>query len=124
MLEEMARAEGSLLDNEVIVNDLYQVRTSQAAIEKRIQSSKEMEARCDDTREQYRTIASRGSMLYDILREISVINPMYQCGFSQYVTLFKSTLLKSPGSNKLMNRINNILKEMNQAIFNHMAGGK
>ena len=122
-LKEVSQTEGNLLDNELAVNELYSIRGNTGAVEKRIQQSKELEQRTDDTREQYRAVANRGAILYEILRDYANVNPMYQIGLQQFLVLFKNTLLKSIPSAKIPVRINNLLKDLNSAVYAHFASG-
>jgi dynein heavy chain len=122
-LKEVSQTEGNLLDNELVVNELYSIRGNTGAVEKRIQQSKDLEQRTDDTREQYRPIASRGAVLYEILRDFAYVNPMYQIGLQQFLILFKNTLVKSIPSSKIPVRINNLLKDLNSSVFSHFSCG-
>ena len=52
----------------------------------------------NENRENYRTVATRGSVLYFVIAEIGLINSMYQYSLEFFMRLFKLRLEKSEQS--------------------------
>jgi dynein heavy chain len=68
IVDLVCNAEGTLVEDEMLVNELYSAKSNLISLQKRISSAQEVEAKCDKIRDQYRSVATRGALLYEILR--------------------------------------------------------
>ena len=57
--------------------------------------------RINETRESYRSIARRGSVLYFVIADLALIDPMYQYSLEFFSRLFNRRLDKSKKSTNL-----------------------
>lgn len=60
-----------------------------------------MEEKCEVIRVQYQAVATRGAVLHELVRDFSLLSPMYDYDLTQFVSLMKSTLLKCATTNKV-----------------------
>lgn len=75
--------------DETLINQLQNSKKFAAEINQRIQDSKITEDQIDETREGYRSVAYRASILFFCIIDLAGIDPMYQYSLQWFVNLFK-----------------------------------
>ena len=53
-------------------------QVTSAAINKRLAEAEQTEANITEAREKYRSVATRGSVMYFVVADMGVVDPMYQ----------------------------------------------
>ena len=71
----------------------------------------------NENRENYRTVATRGSVLYFVIAEIGLINSMYQYSLEFFMRLFKLRLEKSEQSDQLETRLSILINDITRAFY-------
>lgn len=91
----LSTAQGSLLDDEQLVNTLQSSKTISQEVVQQLIISEETEKRIDIAREGYRPSAQRASILYFVLADLPSVDPMYQFSLDSYIELFELSISKS-----------------------------
>lgn len=65
----------------------------------------------------YRASAERASILFFVLNDMGMIDPMYQFSLDAYIDLFKLSIDKSQRSQKLEDRIANLNEYHTYAVY-------
>lgn len=91
----LATAQGSLLDDEKLVNTLQSSKTIAEDVTQQLVVSEQTEKRIDIAREGYRSSAQRASILFFVLTDMATIDPMYQFSLDAYFELFENSISKS-----------------------------
>ncbi|KAH8054009.1 dynein light chain binding protein [Aureococcus anophagefferens] len=91
LLEALATAEGDLLENALLIESLTRTKEASREISTRAASA-EASATLDARREAYRGFSRDGSRLYFLVRDLVLVNPMYQVSLASFVRLFEAAL--------------------------------
>ena len=84
-----------ILDEDYLINILEDSKKTSKEISARIEQSVEVEIEINETRNQYKSVAVRGSVLYFVVADLSKIDPMYQYSLSYFKRLFNVAIEKS-----------------------------
>ena len=66
-----------------------------------------------------RSVATRGSILYFLIVELSKVNVMYQSALRQFLVLFDSAVTKSKPTHIIEKRITNILDFLTKSVWKY-----
>ena len=113
----MNEAQGSLLDDEQLVNTLQTSKATSQEVSEQLQTAETTEAKIDAAREGYRECAERASILFFVLNDMGRIDPMYQFSLDAYIELFNLSIDKSQRSSKLEERIINLNDYHTYAVY-------
>jgi dynein heavy chain, axonemal len=123
ILSMLAAASGNILDDEELINALARSKKTSLAINNRLleaeQTTKEIEA----SREGYRCVATRGSVIYFVVANLALIDPMYQYSLQYYKGLFVSRLQKTEKKELLKERLDLLIEDITISIYNNVCRG-
>ncbi|KAI8923518.1 dynein heavy chain and region D6 of dynein motor-domain-containing protein [Entophlyctis helioformis] len=105
ILHLLSTAQGSLLDDEKLVNTLQSSKSIAEEVTQQLVVSEQTEKRIDAAREAYRPAAQRASILYFVLNDLASVDPMYQFSLDAYVELFEKSIAKSKRYEDINERI-------------------
>ncbi|CAM9180031.1 unnamed protein product [Ectocarpus fasciculatus] len=92
ILRLLSESQGSLLDDEHLVNTLQQSKVTSSEVSKQLKVAEDTEKKIDIARSGYRTAAVRASLTYFVLDDMSRVDPMYQFSLDAYVDLFLQSI--------------------------------
>lgn len=117
LLSRLSSSEGSLVDDEELIEVLGVTKTTAEEVNQKLKISEVTERKITVAREEFRAVATRGSILYFLIVEMSNVNVMYQNSLKQFLVIFDNSITKSTKSNNTEERINNILKYLTYEIW-------
>ncbi|KAL8438977.1 hypothetical protein Efla_006922 [Eimeria flavescens] len=88
----LANAEGDILADDTFLEFLEDSRTTYEAIERRMSEASVAADKLEQTRQRYRPLAQRGSLLYLALCDLSLLDPFYQWSLEAFTNQLQSTL--------------------------------
>ncbi|CAM9238748.1 unnamed protein product, partial [Choristocarpus tenellus] len=95
ILYMLANASGNILDDEELINALSQSKVTSKAINERLTEAEATTREINETRESYRVVATRGSIIYFVMAGLSNVDPMYQYSLNFYKELFTQRLQRA-----------------------------
>ncbi|CAF1079469.1 unnamed protein product [Adineta steineri] len=100
--------EGSVLDDPSLVEVLNANKRIAIEVKEKVAIAEETKLKISTAREEYRPVAIRGSIIYFLMSEITLVNHMYQISLQQFLSLFHESMLKSNKIAAIQKRIQNI----------------
>ena len=92
-----------------------------AVISQRLKEAEATEQSISVTRERYRVVAIRGSVLYFVVANMSDVDPMYQFSLKYFKQLFNNTILISEKNKDLNRRLNILLNATTADVYRNVA---
>jgi dynein heavy chain len=78
----------TLLDDIDLINTLESSKLTSEEIKLKIDESVILEQVIESTRNQYKSVSIRGSILFFVIKDLSIIDPMYQYSLQYIKRLF------------------------------------
>lgn len=79
------------------------------------------EKKISTAREKYRVVATRGSVMYFVVADMSEVDPMYQFSLKYFKQLFNTTIETSEKSDQLEKRLEILLDQVTIDIYRNVA---
>ncbi|CAE7570289.1 DYH1B [Symbiodinium sp. CCMP2456] len=98
LLEQLADSSGNILENEPLIQSLEQTKAAAITISESLTESSRLQMDLDQQREVYRPLATLGSRIFILVKELSVIDHMYRFSLEAFMALFNKVLNLQLGS--------------------------
>lgn len=106
-----------MVDDEDLISVLQETKATAEAVNAKLQVSEQTEVKIMKAREEFRAVATRGSILYFLIVEMSNVNVMYQNSLKQFLMIFDNSINKSIKSSITEERIVNILQYLTYEVW-------
>lgn len=96
ILDRLAKSDQeTLLDTDDLIIVLKKSKEKSAEIAIELESAEGIQKAVNETRNQYRSISIRGSLLYFVITDLALIDPMYQYSLGYVKNLFVKAIRES-----------------------------
>lgn len=123
LLERLTSNTGDLLDDEELVGVLANTKAKAAEVNAKLIAADETRSNIAEKREQFRPAATRGSVLYFSIVEMSLVNVMYQTRLNQFLELFMGSVDKAEKASLASKRVSNIIETMTYMTYRYVNRG-
>ena len=123
LLERLSSNDGDLLEDQELVGVLTNTKTKAAEVNLKLIAADETKLSIGEKREQFRPAATRGSVLYFAIVELSMVNVMYQTSLAQFLELFMSSMDHAEKAALASKRVANIIETMTYITYRYINKG-
>ena len=123
LLERLSENTGNLLDDEELIGVLADTKSKSTDVKEKLIAAAEMKKNINEKREQYRPVATRGSVLYFSIVDMSNVNCMYQTSLDQFQQQFDGSMDLAEKASLASKRVNNIIITMTYLTYRYINRG-
>lgn len=125
ILKMLADSTGDILDNVDLIQTLRASKATAEAISKDLETVEATNAEINAAREEYRILATRGSLIYGVVADLSGIDPMYQNSLGFFKKLFIQTLVKTTvvQDESVRDRVLKLIDQVTVTFYNVVCRG-
>lgn len=123
LLERLANAQGSLLDDTELIDVLATIKTKSKEVNEKLLEAKDKRIEINEKREMFRPVAARGAVLYFCIVEMTQVNWMYNTSLQQFQELFDLGILRSAKAQLVKDRVKNIKDELTMRTYRYINRG-
>eukprot|EP00756_Hemistasia_phaeocysticola_P022945 Hpha_TRINITY_DN15865_c4_g10::TRINITY_DN15865_c4_g10_i1::g.188383::m.188383/K10408/DNAH; dynein heavy chain, axonemal len=123
ILKMLADATGDILDNRELIQTLADSKVTSDEVSKAVEEAEATSADIQTASEEYRPVATRGSLLYATMCDIANIDHMYQYSLGFWKELFGRTIEKTPGEDTVTARVGSLMPTITRTAYSAICRG-
>ena len=119
----LAEAQGDILEDESLIDSLGQSKKTSSAVSERMEEAEKTTKEINEAREGYRTVVTRGSVLYFVIADLANVNAMYQFSLQAFQRLYNMRIEKSEASEDLDMRLQILIRDITKSFYENLCRG-
>merc|ERR1711988_1610278 len=132
LLDRLSNSTGNLLDDTELIEVLANTKAKAKEVEGKLAEAAEQKIEINEKREQFRPVATRGSIMYFNMVDMTyVINPitaqpsgwMYNCSLLQFLEQFEISVRNSEKCQPASKRVEKIISFLTYQVYRYMNRG-
>eukprot|EP00003_Mantamonas_plastica_P025987 TRINITY_DN5190_c0_g1_i1.p1 TRINITY_DN5190_c0_g1~~TRINITY_DN5190_c0_g1_i1.p1 ORF type:complete len:1587 (-),score=644.35 TRINITY_DN5190_c0_g1_i1:21-4370(-) len=123
ILQQLNQGGDHILDDEVMINTLNESKLTAVVIQNRLKETEQIEINLAGSYDQYRPVATRGSLLYFVIADMGAVDPMYQYSLQYFKQLFNTVMENAEASDDLQTRLNILNDNVTESIYFNICRG-
>ena len=108
ILVQLAAAEGDITEDRDLIEGLEEAKRVSLEVNEKLEDGKKTNAKINETSEAFRSVASRGSLLFFLMNDLNKVHTYYMYSLNAFVVIFQRGIqvaqekLKGGGGKKLL----------------------
>merc|ERR1719262_864792 len=132
LLDRLSNSTGNLLDDTELIEVLANTKAKAKEVEIKLREADERTIEINEKREQFRPVATRGSIMYfNMVDMTNVVNPitlqmsgwMYNCSLLQFQEQFDKSVRNSEKAQPTSKRVDKIIKFLTYQVYRYTNRG-
>ncbi|KAL0279460.1 UNVERIFIED_CONTAM: hypothetical protein PYX00_001008 [Menopon gallinae] len=123
LLRELSTSTGNMLDNVELVETLENTKSKANEVATKLEQAQHTSSDIDRLRNGYRSVAKRGAILFFLLSDMAMVNPMYQYSLNSYLEVFAYSLRRALPETVLSKRLRNIIGTLTKNVYDYGCTG-
>ncbi|XP_055621192.1 dynein axonemal heavy chain 12 [Toxorhynchites rutilus septentrionalis] len=120
ILKTLSESKGDILEDESAIKILDDSKTISIDIVRKQEDSKEIEAKIEAFRQNYRPVAAHSSTLYYCITELPSIDPMYQFSLAWFINLYVYSIENANRTKDLLRRLKYLMDAVTLNLYNNV----
>lgn len=120
LLQELATAQGNILENKVLLDSLNLTKSKSSTIAESLKESQELQTSLDQERNIYLPLATYGSDLFFVITDLCKLNNMYQFSLASFLRLFQRALQNKQDSGSTELRIHALTTSLLSLMYEYV----
>mmetsp|Transcript_7015 Transcript_7015/g.26224 ORF Transcript_7015/g.26224 Transcript_7015/m.26224 type:complete len:4128 (-) Transcript_7015:64-12447(-) len=109
-----------ILANEALINALEESKVASESIIEKVAQAETTEREIDVTRNKYKPVAVRGSILFFCISDMTNVDPMYQYSLQWFIKLFTLGIENAEEDEVLENRLKNLIDYFTYSLYHNV----
>eukprot|EP00930_Biecheleria_cincta_P050644 TRINITY_DN3582_c0_g1_i1.p1 TRINITY_DN3582_c0_g1~~TRINITY_DN3582_c0_g1_i1.p1 ORF type:complete len:2677 (-),score=555.77 TRINITY_DN3582_c0_g1_i1:255-8135(-) len=132
LLDRLSNSQGNLLEDTELIEVLANTKAKSKEVEGKLREADERKIEINEKREQFRPVATRGSIMYFNMTDMTnVVNPitaqpsgwMYNCSLLQFLEQFEISVRSSEKAQPASKRVDKIIHYLTYQVYRYMNRG-
>jgi dynein heavy chain len=132
LLFRLSNSTGNLLDDVELIDVLANTKAKAKEVEIKLADAAEKEIEINEKREQFRSVATRGSIMYFNMTDITLVQHpitgqpsgwMYNCSLLQFLEQFDWSIVRSEKCQPTSKRVDKIIDYLTYQVYRYMNRG-
>jgi dynein heavy chain len=123
ILRQLSESAGNVLDDQDLIDTLQSSNATSRIIKERVIESEATEVEINRAREAYRGVATRGSIIYFVVANLALIDPMYQYSLPFFQRLFNICFDEAPKADSLPARLASLITFQTRYMYVNICRG-
>lgn len=123
LLLRLTTTKGSLVDDVELIDVLNNSKVTANEVQEKLQNATDTEKMINSAREEFRPVATRGSILYFLIVEMGMVNHMYATSLSQFLQVFDHAIDVAEQSPLPPKRLSNIISSVTIKVYSYVIRG-
>jgi len=120
ILELLAKAEGNILDDEVLINTLSESKVTSDQIMKQVAIAERTSIKINTTREGYVPVAEVSSNLFFCVADLASVDPMYQFSLDWFSNLYDLAIERAEQGESLQERLQALTETFAEILYENV----
>ena len=116
----LSNSTGNILDDSVLIDTLAQSKVTSDEINVKVAEAEATERDIDATREKYRPVATRASVLFFCISDLASVDPMYQYSLAWFISLFVRACDEAEKNDDVDQRIETLNEFFTYSLYNNI----